>query len=93
MDKILAEISNATVFEVVNETLGEVYVGTTRGTMAELIESFRRERPKALAHWRREHRLNFRSIEFDLPQQAADAFVRNYAASIERLGCRAIVAR
>lgn len=68
------------VYEVVNETQGELYVGTTWRLHS--IEDFRDiTPPKALRHWKGEDKLSFRTIDDGLPRADAPAFVEAYRRS------------
>lgn len=70
-----------TVFEAVNETLREVFVGTTDHLFDRLIDEFRACPPRAVAHWSAGERLSFRCVEYAVPNQDAERFIDGYAQS------------
>lgn len=68
-----------TVYEVVNETLGEVYLGTTNLLALQLSEKLRTDPPRAIARWRPEHRVMLRCLVYAIPLKEGQAFIRKYA--------------
>jgi hypothetical protein len=81
----MARTPKVTVFEAINRPRKEVFIGATALTMAELMIAFRRTPPPAVAHWKYEESVEFRSLEFGMEPAEAEAFVREYSASM-RLG-------
>lgn len=90
MDIFLAQSTKVTVFKIANDSLREFYVGTTSKPMAVLMAAVRRALPRAIRHWKMDHQLHFRSVEFGLQRDAADAFLRNYILTLKRVGWRVI---
>lgn len=79
MPNIHREISQATlvtVYEAVNETLREMYVGLSLRLMGEIERRLRLK--KELAHWGEEDRIVVRAIDYSLPYRDARDFVRRY---------------
>lgn len=70
-----------TVFEATNDTLREVYIGTTERLMERLVDEFERRPPARTAHWDKAHRIGFRCVEYAIPASDARAFIDNYASS------------
>lgn len=70
-----------TVFEAVNETLREVFVGATEHPFDRGIDEFRSRPPRAVAHWRMGERLSFRCVEHEVPSHDAERFIDGYAQS------------
>lgn len=79
-----------TVFEIVNDTLREAFVGTTSLPIHELIRQHEAALPKKIAHWDRRHKIQYRSLEFSLSPETARAFIAGYAKSMERMTWRLI---
>jgi hypothetical protein len=69
-----------TVYEVVNETLSEVYLGTTNLLAPRLVRAFQRRPPKEVRRWRPEHRMILRCLVYAIPLRQGQAFIRKYAA-------------
>ena len=67
-----------TVFEIVNEKRLEIYVGVTRDPIAQMIETIRRRRPDSIRHWNLDEAGAVRSIESDMGEKDARAFIENY---------------
>jgi hypothetical protein len=75
-----------TVFEAINRPRKEVFIGATALTMAELMFAFRRAPPSAARHWTRDDAVEFRSLEFGMDPRDAEAFIREYSATMARGG-------
>ena len=73
-----------TVFEAINGPLGEICIGTTTLPMHQLGAQYARNPPAAIAHWRKEHKVHFHSLEFDLTPAEARRFIDGYAREVER---------
>jgi hypothetical protein len=67
------------VFEAVNESRKEIYLGTTSRLIASLIKEFRTAPPERVAHWKRRHRVRFYFIEYAISRRAAAALVKRNA--------------
>ena len=78
------ETSGLTVFEVINQTRKEFFVGTTILGMHEVIEQHRDAPPSAIAHWQQGDKINYRSIKFDLPVKDAAQFIETHAKRLAR---------
>lgn len=68
------------VFEVLNETRGELYVGAT-WRLKDLDDFNRMTPPRAVRHWKAGEALRFRTIEYGLPQADAPVFIERYRTS------------
>jgi hypothetical protein len=74
----MAEADDYTVFEIVNAPLKEIYVGATRRAIHELAGRLHHEPHEPIRHWDLREAAPVRSIEFDLNESDAHAFIRNY---------------
>ena len=74
--------SLVTVFEAVNATAKEIFVGMTKDPMHELISRHRESPP--VKHWLSSHEIDYRSVEFDLPVSDASQFISRYVEAIRR---------
>lgn len=79
-----------TVFEAVNETLREVFVGATDHGFDRGIDEFRACPPRAVAHWGPGARLSFRCVECAVPDRDAERFIDGYAQSDALRGWRVL---
>ena len=71
------------VYEAINETLREFFVGTSKMPLAQLQLRHRSNAPETLSHWRPgEHRIEYREIEPDMPSADAATFIQSYIRSI-----------
>lgn len=68
------------VYEVLNETRGELYIGTT-WRLKDLEDFSRMTPPAATRHWEKGDALRFRTIENGIPNADAPAFVAAYSGS------------
>jgi hypothetical protein len=73
----------AAVFEVLNESLQELYVGTTDLPLEQLAAEHQRSFPRPLAHWRPEHRISYHYLDEPLPDIEAAAPIASYARGLE----------
>jgi hypothetical protein len=80
-----------TVYEVVNETLREVYLGTTSLLAPQLALQFERRPPRAVARWRPEHRMILRCLVYAIPLREGQTFIRKYALLGRRRARRVLV--
>jgi hypothetical protein len=80
-----------TVYEVVNETLREVYLGTTSLLAPQLAAEFKRRPPRAIAGWRTSDRMLLRCLVYAIPLREAQAFIRKYALLGRRRARRVLV--
>lgn len=79
LDPELPESSLVTVYEAVNETRKELYVGLSTFFVPEIE---RRLRSKlALSHWSPQDRIVIRAIEYGIPLSMAREFTRAYEQS------------
>ena len=70
-----------TVFEASNEDLNEIYITATTLPIFQAMAQLANKLPAPIAHWRPERQhVNFRSLEFDLPKEAALEFIQRYIA-------------
>ena len=69
-----------TVYEVVNESRREAYVGATHVPILEAFAAMAERLPPRVAHWQPLHeRLRFRTLAFNLNEREALEFVAKYA--------------
>lgn len=70
-----------TVFEAANDTLKEVYVGTTSLLIDQVIRGFQVNPPRAAKHWKKDQRILFRCVEYSIAIKDAAAFIEAYIRS------------
>lgn len=75
-----------TVFEAVNDSLKETFLGTTAATLHSLAAGFAEKRPRAVSHWATKDRITLNIVESSLSENDARDFIRHYAASLEAAG-------
>jgi len=80
-----------TVYEVVNETLREVYLGTTSLLAPQLAVEFKRRPPRAVTRWRANDRMILRCLAYAIPLREGQTFIRKYAALGRRRARRVLV--
>jgi hypothetical protein len=77
------------VYEAINETLKELFVGLTDLPMEQVEARHKNALPAAIAHWNLgAERIIYREIEPDL--RDAKAFVEGYALSMQKNGWKSI---
>jgi hypothetical protein len=74
------------VFEAINDTLKEFYVGISflPLTADEIANQHKEKPPAAIAHWKKEHEVWYRCVDAGLAAPDSQAFVRSYADKIAR---------
>jgi hypothetical protein len=74
------------VFEAVNDTLKEFYVGISALplTADEIANRHQENPPAAIAHWKKEHQVWYRCVDAGLSAPESPAFVRTYTEKIAR---------
>jgi hypothetical protein len=75
-----------TVYEAVNDTLREVYVGMSSAGMHHVMTRRGHARPPAIHHWQPDHAVSYRSVEFSLAASYAVDFVAAHAKTLARPG-------
>jgi hypothetical protein len=78
-----------TVYEAVNETLQEIYVGTA----ASGSSAYRAAASPATSHWKPNDAVSYRSVHFGLAPSHAEDFVRDHALTLARPGWKILTAR
>jgi hypothetical protein len=78
------------VYEAINDSLRETYVGTTSLPFDAVASHFRRNPPPAAAHWKTEQKVIVNIVEDSLRLNDALDFIQHYAASLEAVGWRAL---
>jgi hypothetical protein len=69
-----------TIYEVLNETRGELYVGWT-WRLHDLDDFKSMTKPKAVRHWNSSDTLRFKPLEKGIPRADAAAFITSYRES------------
>lgn len=77
----LPEQHLVTVFEAVNETLREVYVGTTTHLVEVLTRLFLERPPGGVRHWSTAHKITVRCVEYSVAVHDVSEFIEAYAGS------------
>jgi len=82
-----------TIFEAINETLKEYYVGisTLPLTENEIASRHKENPPAAIASWQKDHKVWYRCVETGLPAMDSQTFVLCYAEKIAQLGWKVLV--
>lgn len=78
------------VYEAINDSLKEAYVGTTSHPYEAVAERFRRDRPPGASHWHANHKVTVNVVEMSLRLNDALEFVHHYAASLEAVGWKTL---
>ena len=80
------------VFEAVNDTLKEFFVGisTLPLTADEIASRHRESPPAAIAHWKSEHQVWYRCVDPGLAASRSQEFVRSYAQRIAQPDWKAL---
>ncbi|MBI5241110.1 MAG: hypothetical protein HY926_11605 [Elusimicrobia bacterium] len=80
------------VFEAVNDTLQEFYVGISLLplTADEIASQHRESPPAAIAHWKKEHQVWYRCVDAGLSASDSQAFVRSYSQRLTQPGWKAV---
>jgi len=77
------------VYEAINETLKELFVGLTDLPMEQVEAQHKNGLPAAIAHWNLgAERIIYREVEPDL--RDAKAFVEGYALNMQKQGWKSI---
>jgi hypothetical protein len=79
------------VFEAVNDTLHESFIGATSLPMSLVERRHQEHRPDLVAHWEPEHRISYRCVESGLSAQEAPTFLLGYAQTATRFGWKTFV--
>jgi hypothetical protein len=79
-----------TVVEGLNETLKERYLGATMLLADELQRRVERRAPPVPAHWKRQHDVVFRCLEYAVPRRGAKRFASRHAKDDPRPGWKEI---
>jgi hypothetical protein len=69
------------VYEAINDDLREIFVGATTDELPDLTLKHVFQKPKEIAHWRGEHRITYRAVEYAIPKAHADPFIEAYCHS------------
>jgi hypothetical protein len=74
------------VFEAINDTLKEFYVGisTLPEAADEIANRLREQPPEAISHWKKEHHTWYRCIDAGMSDPGSEAFIRSYNDRIAR---------
>ena len=75
-----------TVFEAVNDTIKEIFLGTTDAGMEEVVDQHQASLPERIAHWKPDHRVRYRGVEFMLTAGQARKRVVSYGRAVDRPG-------
>lgn len=80
--------SRTTVFEAVNRTLKEIFVGLCSEpvTLLEIERRMQEARPPAVGHWQSGQDISCRCVEADLTEPDGRAFLPLYARRISQDG-------
>jgi hypothetical protein len=80
--------SQYTVFEAINKSRKEIFIGVTRSPVFETVAELRHARSRPVADWDPEDRVIVRSLEFGLSLKQAKLLVSGYTHSKPPKGWR-----
>lgn len=80
-----------TIVEGLNQVLRERYLTTTTALPHQFIDSLEAARPRAIAHWKGEHKPRFRCLHYAIAARDARAYVDHHRKWDPRPGWRDIV--
>jgi hypothetical protein len=69
------------IFEAVNETLQELFVGATSLPLAVVQRRHRDQLPPSISHWRADHKITYHAVECGLSAKFSSDFLPAYARS------------
>lgn len=75
-----------TIYEAVNESLLEIYIGMSSLGMHHVMTRRGHTRPPAIHHWLPDHVVSYRSVEFNLAASFAADFITERAKAAQRPG-------
>ena len=75
-------ILRVAVYELLNETLREVYVGFTDQPLKTFAVHIKKHRPTEVKHWRNGQSLVFRCVEPGIPIDDAPSFLGRYVGTV-----------
>lgn len=81
----------ALIFEAVNDSLHESYVGMTCTPLPVLERRHRELKPGVIAHWKAEHKIEYKLVECGLSVSVGPAFVKSYVQTSARFGWTVLV--
>lgn len=79
------------VYEAVNHTLREIYIGTTTHLLHHVADDLERNPPPEISRWSPHHRIEYRAIDWSMPARYAPRFMRACAQACPA-GWRAVAA-
>ena len=79
------------VFEAVNESLQEIFIGATSLPLPIVQRRHQEHRPGLIGHWQDAHRISYRVAESGLSCQEAPTFLKGYAGTAQRFGWKTFV--
>lgn len=79
------------VYEAINETLKEIFVGMTYEGMHKVLTRHRSKGPPEICHWKADHAVNYLSIQPNMAASHAADFAAAHALSVQRPGWKVIV--
>jgi hypothetical protein len=74
------------VFEAVNDTLKESFVGATSLPLSIIERRHHENPPEAMAHWEDSHIVHYRCVESGLSARETTIFLKSYANTSEKFG-------
>ena len=79
------------VFEAINDTLKESFIGATSLPLALIERRHHENPPESIAHWRPEQAVHYRCVESGLSAQETPTFLDGYARTANRFGWKTVV--
>lgn len=67
------------IFEAVNDTLQEIFIGATSLPLLSIEKRHRQEPPTPIRHWRPEHKVTYHAVETGLSAKFSADFLPAYA--------------
>jgi hypothetical protein len=78
------------VYEAVNDTLKEIYLGTSNLLSEQLVRDFASSPPAPVAHWTAGQRIVVNIVEYSIPAGDAERFIAHYASSAASAGWKTL---
>ena len=78
----MGKSARVTVFEAINRSRREIFIGATAQPMHVMISAFRAAPPAGTESWLPDE-VEYRSLAFDVELEQAEGIVRRYAAAQE----------
>jgi hypothetical protein len=79
------------IVEGLNESLKERFMGVTMRLWDDLESQLQEALPPPVAHWKADHGLTFRCVEYAVPRNDVKTFIARHTASSRRPGWKELI--